>query len=128
MTASDCCRNAATGCAGRLRTNAARDSMYSGLVEYSSGVKHHGKMLRTTISATLPSAFAVTCQPSTTVLRNASVLVHPPCSDNDLTRSGYFAASHIPVAAPSDMPKMCALGIPAACMNAAISSAKSSVE
>src|SRR5271166_175800 len=48
--------------------------------------------------------------------------------DNDLTLLGYLAASHMPVAAPSDRPEMCALGIPTACMNAATSSAKSSVE
>src|SRR5262245_26369601 len=118
----------ATGCAGRPRTKLAKDWIYSGLAAYSSGVKHHGKMLRIIISGTLPNALAVTCHPSTTVLRNGSVLAHALCTDNDLTLRGYLAASHRPMAAPSDRPKMCALGIPTACMNAATSSAKSSVE
>src|SRR5262249_36410875 len=71
---------------------------------------------------------AITCQPSTTVLRNASDLAQPLCSDSDLTRSGYLAASHIPVAAPRDRPATCARSIPAARMKAATSSANSSVE
>src|SRR5712692_6903856 len=102
--------------------------MYSGLAAYSSGVKHQGKMPRMTISGTFPTALAVTCHPSTTVLRKGSVFVHPLCSDNDLTLSGYLAASHMPVAAPKDRPATCALGIPMACMNPATSSAKSSLE
>src|SRR6516225_8976705 len=102
--------------------------MYSGLAAYSSGVKHHGKMLRITISATLANALAVTCHPSTTVWRNGSVFAHALCRDKDLTLSGYLAASHMPTAAPSDRPKICAFGIPTARMNAATSSAKSWVE
>jgi formate hydrogenlyase subunit 3/multisubunit Na+/H+ antiporter MnhD subunit len=53
---------------------------------------------------------------------------HPLCRDNDLTLLGYSAASHMPLAAPSDRPEMCVFGIGTACMNAATSSAKSSVE
>jgi hypothetical protein len=55
------------------------------------------------------------------------VAVQPLCSDSVFTSDGYFAASHIPVAAPSDRPETCAAGTPAACMNAAMSSANSSV-
>src|SRR5262252_3040126 len=128
ITAFDSWRKAVRGCAGRLRTKSAKDWMYSGLAAYNSGVKHHGKMLRITISGTLPNALAVTCHPSTTVLRNGSVFAHALCRDNDLTLLGYLAASHMPVAAPSDRPEMCAFVIPTACMNAATSSAKSSVE
>ncbi|HEX6452972.1 MAG TPA: hypothetical protein VF060_26375 [Trebonia sp.] len=53
--------------------------------------------------------------------------VQPLCSDSVFTSDGYFAASHMPVAAPSDRPETCAAGTPAACMNAAMSSANSSV-
>ena len=42
--------------------------------------------------------------------------------------SGYLAASHIPVAAPSERPLTWALDISRACINAAISSANNSVE
>ncbi len=59
--------------------------MYSGLAAYSSGVGHHGKMLRITISGTLPNALAVTCHPSTTVLRNESVFAHALCRDRTMT-------------------------------------------
>ena len=45
-------------------------------------------------------------QPSTTTRRNGSVFGHALCSDSDFTRAGYLAASHIPVAAPSDSPVM----------------------
>jgi hypothetical protein len=38
-TAPDWRRNASTGGIGRPRTNSAMDSMYSGRVAYSSGVK-----------------------------------------------------------------------------------------
>src|SRR5436189_208730 len=58
-----------------------------------------------TISGTLANAFAVTCHPSTTVFTNGSDFVQPLCSDNDLTMSGYLAASHMPVAAPRDKPE-----------------------
>src|SRR5947207_14827474 len=85
-------------------------------------------MLLIVISGTLPSAFAVTCQPSTTVLMKGSVFDHVLCSESDFTLSGYLAASHMPVALPSDRPKMCARGIPAACIKAATSSANNSVE
>src|SRR5215510_6315257 len=80
------------------------------------------------ISGTLPRASAITCQPSTTVLRNASVVVQPLCNDNDLTLSGHLAASHMPVAAPRDKPATWALSIPTTRMKAAMSSANNSVE
>ena len=101
--------------------------MYSGRAAYSSGVKHHGKIPLITMSVTLPSACARICQPSTTVRRNGSVAGQALCRDSDATRSGYLAASHMPVAAPSDSPDTCARSTPAACMNAAMSSANSSV-
>ncbi len=44
------------------------------------------------ISGTLFKPLAVLCQPSTTVLRNASLLGQQLCSDSDLTRSGYLPA------------------------------------
>ena len=50
------------------------------------------------------------------------------CSDKDVTVSGYLGASHMPMAAPSDRPEICAFGIPTARMKAATSSARSSVE
>ena len=56
ITAFDSWRKAGTGCAGRPRTNSAKDWIYSGRAAYSSGVKHHGKIPRMTISGTLPSA------------------------------------------------------------------------
>src|SRR4029077_14596324 len=104
MTALDWRRKASSGCFGRPRTNAASWSMYSGLAEYSSGVKHQGKMPWMIISVTLPRPLAIVCQPSTTALRNGTFLVHPLCRDSDFTRWGYLAASHNPVAAPSDRP------------------------
>ena len=58
--------------------------MYSGLAAYSSGVKHQGKMPWMIISVTLPRPLAIVCQPSTTALRNGSLLVQPLCRDNDL--------------------------------------------
>src|ERR1700757_1949016 len=109
---------AGTGCAGLPRTNSAKVSIYSRLAAYSSGVKHHGKILKIVISGTLPNALAVTCHPSTTVLRNGSVLTQALCSDNEVTLSGYLAASQMPVAAPSDRPETCACWMPAACINA----------
>src|SRR5437899_12093503 len=51
-------------------------------------------------SGTLPSALAITCHPWTTVLRYGSLRAQPLWSDSDLTRSGYLAATHMPVAAP----------------------------
>jgi hypothetical protein len=80
-----------------------------------------------TISVTLSSAFAMVRQVSTTTRRYGSVAVQPLVSDSDLTSDGCFAASHMPVAAPSDRPKTCALEMPAARMNSAMSSANSSV-
>ena len=66
-------------------------------------------------------------QPCTMTRRNGSVLSQALCSDSVFTVSGYLAASHMPAAAPSETPKMCARPIPVACMNAATSSASSSV-
>ena len=84
-------------------------------------------MPRITISVTLPSPLASSRQPSTTVRRNGSVLGQALCSDRVLTFSGCLAASHIPVAAPSDSPATWARSTPMACRNAATSSANSSV-
>ena len=67
------------------------------------------------------------CQVSTTARRNGSVRSHALCRDSVFTSSGYLAASHMPAAAPSDSPKIWAWPMPAACMNAATSSANSSV-
>src|SRR5690242_4622194 len=120
--------NDATDCAGRLRTNAAKESMYSGFAAYSSGVKHQGKIPRTVVSGTLFNAFAITCQPSSTVLISGSVFVQLLCSESESTFSGCFAASHIPTAEPSDNPITCARWTPVACINAATSSASVSVE
>src|SRR5260370_16855867 len=128
ITALDYSRNAATDCAGRLRTKPASDGIYSGFAAYSSGVKHHGKIARITISGTLASALAVTCQLATTVFIKGSVFGQPLCSPSDLTFAGCLAASHMPIAAPSDKPEICAFCNPSACMNAATSSARFSVE
>src|SRR5690242_15698482 len=102
--------------------------MYSGLAAYSSGVKHQGKMPRMVISATLGKALAMVCQPSTTVFMKRSVFGQLLCRESDFTFAGYFAASHVPTAEPRDTPEMCADCNPNACMKAAISSARSSVE
>ena len=56
------------------------------------------------MSVTLPRASAMIRQPSTTVRRNGSLAGQALCRDSDVTRSGYLAASHMPVAAPSDSP------------------------
>ena len=101
--------------------------MYSGRAAYNSGVKHHGKMPLITMSVTLPSAWAMIRQPSTTAARKGSVAGQALCNDRDLTRAGYLAASHIAVAAPSDRPDTWAWSKPAACMNAAMSAANSSL-
>ena len=62
-------------------------------------------------------------------VRDGSVLLGQPlCSESDLTRFGYFAASQMPVAAPSESPLTCASSTPIACMNVATSSANISVE
>jgi hypothetical protein len=90
-------------------------------------VKQNGKMPWMTISVTLARAWAMTCQTSTMTRRNGSVLSQALCSCSVFTRSGYLAASQVPVDAPSETPKMCARAIPAACMNAAMSSASRSV-
>jgi len=84
-------------------------------------------MPRITISVTLPSPLAITRHPSTTVRRNGSVLGQALCSDSVFTFSGCLAASHILVAAPSDNPGTWARSTPIAYMNAATSSANSSV-
>ena len=81
-----------------------------------------------TISVTLSSPLAMLRHPSTTVLRNGSLFVQPLWTDKDLTRCGYFAASHRPVAAPSETPLTCARSTPIACMKAATSSANNSIE
>src|SRR6266542_1776913 len=90
-TASDWRRNASTSGMGRLRTNSASESMYSGLAAYSSGVKHQGKMPRITMSVTLPSPLASSRQLSTTVRRNGSVLGRALCRDSVLTFSVWLA-------------------------------------
>jgi hypothetical protein len=74
--------------------------------------KAPGKIAAITISATLPSAFAITCQPSITVLMKGSVFVQLLCGDNDCTLSGCLAVSHIPTAKPTDKPETCAFWIP----------------
>ena len=79
------------------------------------------------MSVTLSSAFAVVRQPSTTTRRYGSVAVHTLCSDRDFTSDGYLAASQVPTAAPRESPLTCALGMPTACMNSAMSAANSSV-
>src|SRR5262245_54065196 len=56
-------------------------------------------MARMVISVT-PTALASSCQLSTTVRWNASLFPQLLCSDSDWTLSGYFAASHIPIAPP----------------------------
>ena len=119
--------NASTGGIGRPRTNSARASTYSGRAAYSSGVRQKGKIDWMTISVTLSRALATIRQPSTMTLRNGSVLSQALCSDSVFASSGYLAASHVPADAPSETPKMCAGPTPAACMNAATSSASSSV-
>src|SRR6185437_8865168 len=88
-TAFDCWIKLSTDCAGRLRTNAASDSMYSGLAEYSSGVKHHGKSAEMIISVTFPVASASARHEPTTAFMKPSVLCQPLCSDSEITRSGY---------------------------------------
>ena len=75
----------------------------------------------------LPRAGAITRQMLTTAARNGSVRCQALCSDSDFTRAGYLAASHMPVAAPSDSPETWACSMPTACMNAAMSSANISV-
>src|SRR5262245_61469288 len=100
-------------CAGRLRTKADNPSITSGWAAYSSGLKHHGKIPRITVSGT-PTALANSRQLSTTARRNASVFDHALWSESDSTLSGYFAASHIPTEAPKDRPHTCALDRPTA--------------
>ena len=79
------------------------------------------------MSVVLFSPFAMVRQPCTTARRKGSVAVQALCRERDLTSDGYFAASHIPVAAPRESPETWALEMPTACMNAATSSANSSV-
>ncbi len=126
-TAPACWTRESTVGIGRLRTNSASESTYSGRAAYISGVKHHGKTPWMIISGTLARAWAMICQLWTTARRNGSLAVQALCRDSEATRSGYLAASHMPAAAPSDSPDTCARPTPAACMNAATSSANSSV-
>ena len=90
------------------------------------GREAHGKIDRMTISGT-SVALATKCQLSTTVCRKRSLLVHPLCTDKEATLSGCFTASQMPTAPPSERPATCALAMPIACMNAATSSASTSV-
>jgi hypothetical protein len=82
-TAPDCRIRASTGGIGRLRTNAANESMYSGRDAYSSGVKHQGKIPAMTISVVLSRPPAMICQLSTTTRRNGSLACQELCSDSD---------------------------------------------
>ena len=85
-------------------------------------------MPRRMTSVTLPEARAINCQLSTTAFTKASVLGQALCSDSEVTRSGCLAASHRPMAAPSERPNTWARGMSMAAMKAATSSAISSME
>src|SRR4051794_38462896 len=115
--------NDSTVCAGRLRTKSASDCTNAGFSTYVSGVRHQGNILDITVSATFPDALAVSCQPSSTVRTKLSVFVHPPSIDNDLTLFGYFAATHNPIPAPSDIPNKWAFSIPNTFIKSTTSSA-----
>ena len=67
------------------------------------------------------------CQVSTAARRNGSLRSQALVRVRDFTRAGCLAASHMPTAAPRDSPKTWARSMPAACMNAATSSASNSV-
>ena len=79
------------------------------------------------MSVTLPSPLAMVRQPSTTTRRYGSVAGQALCSERVFTSDGCLAASHMPVAAPSESPETCARSMPTACMKAATSSASNPV-
>jgi DHA2 family methylenomycin A resistance protein-like MFS transporter len=72
-TASDWRRNASTGGIGRLRTNSASESMYSGLAAYVSGVKHQGNTLPLAVLSPLAGRLTGRYGPRPLMLAGAAV-------------------------------------------------------